>query len=78
MALEAAARVASVSVMPPTPEPTIFTFTSSVESLTSASQIASTEPLYIGLDHHVHFGHFALSHVGKHVFQLGLLLARPA
>ena len=31
IALEAAAKVASVSEIPPTPEPTTFTFTSSVE-----------------------------------------------
>ncbi|CSD55382.1 Uncharacterised protein [Vibrio cholerae] len=44
IALEAAARTASVSVIPPTPEPTILTFTSSVESLVNESAIASTEP----------------------------------
>ena len=32
MALDAAAKVASVSVIPPTPEPTTLTFTSLVES----------------------------------------------
>ena len=44
IALEAAAKVASVSVIAPTPEPTIFTFTSSVESFNSESDIASSEP----------------------------------
>ena len=44
IAFEAAAKVASVSVIPPTPEPTTFTFTSSVESSANAWQIASTEP----------------------------------
>ena len=44
MALEAAAKVASVSVIAPTPEPIIFTLTSSVDNLSNESLIASSEP----------------------------------
>src|SRR5690606_41383588 len=41
---EALANDASVSVIPPTPLPIMFTFTSSVESFINESAIASKEP----------------------------------
>jgi hypothetical protein len=44
MALDVTARLASDSVMPPTPEATTTTLTSSLESLTRASRSASTLP----------------------------------
>ena len=44
IALDAAASVASVSVIAPTPEPMILTLTSSVDNLINESLIASSEP----------------------------------
>ncbi len=44
MALDARARLASDSLIPPTPLATIFTRTSSVERPTKASVSASSEP----------------------------------
>jgi hypothetical protein len=44
MAFEVTARLASDSLIPPTPEATMVTFTSSVESLRRLSRRASTLP----------------------------------